>query len=154
MFYDHLIPLPTPAGVGPEDTGGIRFFKTLVKQGDLSLSVQASTAHYCTPRQFLTDLSEYTAWEVAIGFGGSCTHPSNVQLDLPDELAQIWGGDTVAPYTPTSAVQELYEFFLRLQEGEVPKKIPAFFRRFDTPLRVPDDTLDLSINTRIFDHEQ
>lgn len=81
-----------------------------IRKGDVSLSIQASYAHYCTPRKTLRDLSEYTSMEFAlIGESGEFIR---VQEILPgfsklEEIEEYW--DTVYGYVPVNLIEELYQ---------------------------------------------
>lgn len=66
------------------------------KFGHITLSIQASAFHYCSPRVDGLPLEEYTSVEVAIiGKSGNFIPPSSIGAP---ELNHLFRGDDVAGY--------------------------------------------------------
>ena len=91
--------------------------------GNVKLSVQASSDHYCTPRVDGLDLDQYERVEVAILQDGKMTTPCKlalsraVDIDMPEwnEITRIDslfedGNSPVAGYVPIQDVQKLRDF--------------------------------------------
>lgn len=81
-----------------------------IKIGDLSLSIQASFGHYCTPRKTLKSASDYTSMEFAlIKANGDFTTVSEI---LPNfsRLSEIEEYEnTVYGFVPVELIEELYQ---------------------------------------------
>lgn len=77
---------------------------------DFSLSIQASFAHYCTPKTTLKDLKEYTSMEFALIREGEFISVSEVAPNF-QQLSEIEKyHDTVYAYVPVDLIEELYQF--------------------------------------------
>lgn len=75
------------------------------KFGNLTLSIQASSFHYCTPRVDGLALEEYKSVEVALISGqGHFIVPSAIGAP---ELDRLWGGDDVAGRVTWEDVERL-----------------------------------------------
>ena len=93
------------------DNHGIqhRIFQPIQVAPNLVLSIQASYAHYCTPRETLKDLDNYTHWEFALVGEDDFVSVKSVLPDFPSlaELELYFEG-SVYCYVPTDLVDELY----------------------------------------------
>lgn len=97
----------------------MRTFKPIVFEG-VSLSIQASTFHHSEPRETLTDLKKYTAFEVAI-LDNETKRFINPREDkrLKDfifiRLLMKHKCGPIFSYVPTSIVQSLYNYLVKNQ---------------------------------------
>jgi hypothetical protein len=83
-----------------------------IKAGNYRMSIQASSTHYCSPKEDLLDPKGYSSFEVAIyNQRGSRIYPhkSTVLKAFPkyDELAT---GDSVMGWVGVELLQSLYEY--------------------------------------------
>lgn len=74
--------------------------------GDIELSVQGSPSHYCSPREYLPNLGDYSMVEIAFFYKGKRVHPSVAGIDGFDDLFEK-GRGPVAGYVPLAKVEEL-----------------------------------------------
>lgn len=76
---------------------------------DVSLSVQASYAHYCNPRKTLKDLSEYTTMEFALIRNGEFASVKEVlpNFSALEEIEKY--EDTVYGFVPVELIEKLYQ---------------------------------------------
>jgi hypothetical protein len=87
-----------------------------LKAGEYEMSIQASYAHYCEPRETLEDITQYTEMELAIFKGGKWVQPRNdekiKQFPRYEELEERYeeGNVTVAGWVPVDLLQDLYEY--------------------------------------------
>jgi hypothetical protein len=92
-----------------DDDSILRGFKH-IQIGDLSLSIQASWGHYCTPRRTLNNLDEYSTMEFAIiqddGEFATVSEvlPTFSRLDEIEEYE-----NTVYGYVPVDLIEQLYQ---------------------------------------------
>jgi hypothetical protein len=86
-----------------------RQFEPIRINSNLWLSIQASYAHYCSPRATIDDLEGYSHWELAL-FDKDEFKP--VTTVLPDFAAlaelELYFEGSVYPYVPKDLVEELY----------------------------------------------
>lgn len=81
-----------------------------------SLSVQASSGHYCSPRKSAKIIDYYYSVEIAFIYNesGALTPLDNVEnidtFSRYNELKQIDQGDTVLGYVPCDLVTDLQTF--------------------------------------------
>ena len=88
-----------------------------LKAGDFELSIQASSSHYCEPRENYLDPEDYTEFEMAI-FKGSRewvqVREELILKDFPriDELIGCTeeGESPISSYVPANLIQDLYAF--------------------------------------------
>jgi hypothetical protein len=76
---------------------------------NLWLSIQASYAHYSTPRETLRDLDGYSHWEFALYTQENFVSVTEVLPDFPS-LAEVelYFEGAVYPYVPTDLLEEVY----------------------------------------------
>lgn len=87
-----------------------RMFKGVRINDDLFISIQASRGHYCTPRETLSNLEEYTHMEFAlmnekgdfVSVREACPHFSKL-----DEIETYFEG-SVYPYVPVGLINDLF----------------------------------------------
>lgn len=88
----------------------IRMLQSFVNTKGYRLSIQASEAHYCTPREFLP-LDKYTAMEIAVmdpeGNFVQIADVTNNQAII-EKFAE-YEGDSVYGYIPVELIEELYQ---------------------------------------------
>lgn len=79
-----------------------------IRKGDVSLSIQASYGHYCTPRKTLNELVNYSSMEFALIRNGEFIRVQDILPDLPrlNEIEEHW--DTVYGYVPVDLIEEIY----------------------------------------------
>jgi hypothetical protein len=79
---------------------------SLVYPNGVSLSIQASRYHYCSPREDQRDLCEYVTVEIAVLKDGALTRPESVGLS---KYADLWeaGDHAVAGYVDVATVVEI-----------------------------------------------
>lgn len=82
-----------------------------IRKGDVSLSIQASYGHYCTPRKTLSDLNEYASMEFALLRNGEFITVSDILPNFPrlEEIEEYC--DTVYGYVPVNLIEELYQAY-------------------------------------------
>lgn len=75
---------------------------------DVSLSIQASFGHYCTPRKTLKNLNEYTTMEFALIKEGNFVKVSDVLPNFSrlNEIEEY--ENTVYGYVPVDLIEQLY----------------------------------------------
>lgn len=86
----------------------LRQFEPIQVREDVWLSIQASYAHYCTPRTTYEDLTIYSHWEIALFNTDDFIRVTDV---LPEfrSLAEIELYEAqVYAYVPVDLVEELY----------------------------------------------
>jgi len=88
---------------------GFRLLKEVKISDKVSLSIQASYGHYCSPRKTLP-LEEYSRMELAIFKDGEFTNVSQVisNVKIINELAEHYEG-TVYGFIPIELLEELYQ---------------------------------------------
>lgn len=82
--------------------------RPLERIGPVTLSIQASSFHYCHPREDGLSLEEYDTVEVALWRGAWhdwITKPSTILETL--EFDSLWGDDDVAPFVPLAIALRL-----------------------------------------------
>jgi hypothetical protein len=87
-----------------------RQFEPIRIHDNLWFSIQASYAHYSTPRTtYREDLEIYTHWEIALFDKDEFRSVSDVMPDFP-ALAEmeLYFEGSVYPYVPKDLVEELY----------------------------------------------
>jgi hypothetical protein len=86
-----------------------RQFEPIRLNSNLWLSIQASYAHYCTPRATIDDLEVYTHWEIAMFNKDEFQSVTDVLPKFPAlaEIEEYFEG-SVYPYVPKDLVEELY----------------------------------------------
>lgn len=86
-----------------------RQFEPLRLNSNLWFSIQASYAHYCTPRETLDNLEDYSHWEIALFDKDNFLSAADVIPDFRSlaELQYYFGGQ-VYPHVPKDLVEELY----------------------------------------------
>lgn len=91
-----------------KDIMGFRTCKWLRINDELSLSIQASNMHYCTPRVF-TDLDKYTHFEMAIILNDKLNYNPAPLKDFYkfDKLMEYYEGGVFA-YVDKELLEELY----------------------------------------------
>ncbi|MCP8969709.1 hypothetical protein [Ectobacillus ponti] len=89
-------------------SGAYRGFAGL-QFGDVTLSIQASQAHYCTPRKTLEDLTQYSRMEFALIREEEFISVRRILPDFPrlEEIEEF--KDTVYAYVPVELIEELCE---------------------------------------------
>ncbi|MCP8969708.1 hypothetical protein [Ectobacillus ponti] len=98
------------------DEGMYRAFKNF-QFGNVRLSVQASFAHYCTPRVTRDDLSIYSTMEFALlDKNGEFIRVKDVLPDFPllDEIERHY--DSVYAYVPIELIEALYNALVESME--------------------------------------
>jgi hypothetical protein len=91
--------------------------------GRYRLSVQASSTHYCEPREDGLNLSDYAEVELALFDGDEWTRPSEIPgLEDLDELWEQGMGACVGGWIPRETVERIRSHLQKLA-GEV-KRIP------------------------------
>jgi hypothetical protein len=87
----------------------VRVFEPIRLNANLWLSIQASYAHYCTPRETILDLEGYSHWEIALFDKDNFVSVTSV---LPEFLSlaeiELYFEGQVYPYVPKDLVEELY----------------------------------------------
>jgi hypothetical protein len=105
-FRDNLqvVEQPTPEG--------FRLFKGFsFCSKDFNLSIQASKAHYCSPKATLEDLKAYISWEICF------TGKDKKEQKAVVGLLGLEGSDgEVFAHVPTAKVQELYSLLCRFEK--------------------------------------
>ena len=93
--------------------GGVRICEHLKIDDKLSLSVQASESHYCTPRAYLP-LEEYEDFELALIYMGELTEDMSLIKDFPkyDELMEYFNYG-VFGFVPKDLIEDLYTYLLK-----------------------------------------
>jgi hypothetical protein len=86
-----------------------RIFEPIRINSNLWFSVQASYAHYCTPRETLADLEDYSHWEIALFDKDEFISAAQIVPNFKSlaEL-QLYFEGQVYPYVPKDLVEELY----------------------------------------------
>ena len=113
-FIKKLIPTKdttTLVGAIPfnEDTT-FRMFNAIKINEDLWMSIQASYAHYCSPRKTLKDLSEYDSMEFALmDKEGNFVSVKDVLPNFPKFKEIEEYHETVYAYVPVNLIDELFE---------------------------------------------
>jgi RNA-binding protein YlmH len=87
-----------------------------IKAGEYEMSIQASYAHYCEPRETLEDLTQYTEMELALFKNGGWVQPREDEkikqfpryLELEERYEE--GDVAVAGYVPVDLLQDLYDY--------------------------------------------
>ena len=77
-----------------------------LEYGDIKLSIQGSSYHYCSPRKYFEDLTRYESVEVGFIYKDKLTLPSKAGIQGFDHLFE----DSivpVAPYVPLYEVERL-----------------------------------------------
>jgi hypothetical protein len=83
--------------------------------GDVTLSIQASRDHYCTPRIDDLPLDNYEEAEIALLLNGQLIHPRRIGIMGFDELFEK-GTNPVAGYVSWDDVNKLRDA-LRKRQG-------------------------------------
>lgn len=83
------------------------FFEPVIITDDCRISVQASAAHYCKPKETLSTLNEYVAFEMAIIYKGNLICPIEHSIFKSFEWAEKYGQDTVASYVDMEFVNKV-----------------------------------------------
>lgn len=92
---------------------GFRMFEQVVINDSISLSIQASYGHYCSPRQTLP-IEKYESFELAIFKDNEFTSIEQVtQNDILIKKLNKYYEGTVYANVPVEIVEELYEGLLR-----------------------------------------
>ena len=93
-----------------------RYFSTVIA-GDFELSIQASSSHYCEPRENYLDPEDYTEFEMAIFKGSREWVQVREELILKDfpRINKLIdrteeGECPVSSYVPANLIQDLYAF--------------------------------------------
>jgi len=87
-----------------------------LKAGDYEMSIQASFAHYCEPRETLEDLSQYTEMELALFKDGEWVQPrGDEKIKVFPRYAELEeryeeGNVAVAGWVPVDLLQDLYDY--------------------------------------------
>lgn len=91
---------------------GHRVCEWLQISSNLSLSVQASSMHYCTPRAYI-DLDKYTHFEMAIIWKDIMSDDYDMMEDFPryEELKECYSYGIFA-YVPKDLINDLYYWCL------------------------------------------
>jgi hypothetical protein len=95
------------------DSSLYRSFKH-IKNNGVNLSIQASPAHYCHPRQKLNNLSEYTHMEFALLKDHEFISVRDILPEF-ENLGEIQGyfdGEIYA-CVPVALIEQLYQEFFR-----------------------------------------
>lgn len=87
-----------------------------IKAGEYEMSIQASYAHYCEPRETLEDLTQYTEMELALFKNGKWVQPRGDEkikafpryAELEERYEE--GNVPVAGWVPVDLLQDLYEY--------------------------------------------
>lgn len=98
-----------PTLFGNYEDNGFRVYKKLHFNNDVSISIQASYGHYCSPRKTL-DITQYNQLELAIFKDGQFVSVDQV-LDnslLVSQLEECYEG-TVYGYVPVEVIENLYQ---------------------------------------------
>lgn len=85
-----------------EEASGFRMFKA-IKLGPFSLSIQASKAHYCSPRE-TRPVEEYKTWEIMVSKNGEDWVPQKDPQFA--DLGENW--NELGAFIPTERVQAIY----------------------------------------------
>lgn len=93
-----------------------RYFQTLIA-GDFELSIQASSFHYCEPKEDCLDAKKYSEFEMAI-FKSSGewvqAREESILKDFPrinELIGRTEEGECpVSSYVPVDLIQDLYVF--------------------------------------------
>lgn len=83
-----------------------------IRKGDISLSIQASYGHYCTPRKTLRNLDDYMSMEFAlIDASGDFIRVKEILPNFKrlNEIEEYW--NTVYGYVPVDLIEELYQAY-------------------------------------------
>ena len=81
-----------------------------IRAGNFQVSIQASSFHYCNPRENRPSMLDYASVEVALWQGEVCQElatPRNTAFLAPFE--EYWGSDDVAAYVPWEVVQQIVD---------------------------------------------
>lgn len=85
-----------------------RQFKPIQISDDLWISIQASSAHSCTPRANLEALNEYTHWEFGLFNKYRFLTVREVLPNFPSLVEIEYYYDRAYEYVPTDLVEEFY----------------------------------------------
>jgi len=98
-----------------------RFYRGIPFNEKISLSVQGSRAHYCTPRRTLKNIYDYSCMEIALVNDGGLIDvgddifKTGILKGLPNqEIFESEG--TVGPYIDIEVIQGIFDF-LRVRVG-------------------------------------
>lgn len=126
-FLDHLIETKESLMLGdfrnPFDSGAPTKFRQYLpfEFGELTLSVQASFAHYCKPRKTI-EPHKYEAMEIALMRDGEFINVSSVitDLEIQDAVERFSDGVAVYPYVPVILIEMLYQELKMMElEGSI-----------------------------------
>jgi hypothetical protein len=83
-----------------------------IKKDDISLSIQASYGHYCTPRLTLSDLNDYSSMEFALIKEGEFIQVKDIlpNFSALEEIEEYFDG-SVYGYVPVNLIEELYKAY-------------------------------------------
>lgn len=87
----------------------VRWFKPIIVNEDIKLSIQASYCHYCNPRQTLSDISDYYTMEMAILKRDEFVSVNEVTDNkiLIEQFANYYD-ETIYGFVPVDLIEELY----------------------------------------------
>jgi len=76
--------------------------------GDLTVSIQASSMHYCSPQMNFSSSDHYSEFEVAIFHGDDWFHPERDPRFADTSWAKYWSeSDNVAGFVPREEVAQM-----------------------------------------------
>lgn len=85
-----------------------------IKIGGMTISIQASVFHYCSPRRStslltneILEAKDYTSFEVALMQDGGFVNPNDDERLSKHYWAKYWGSDDVAGYVPRADVENM-----------------------------------------------
>ena len=95
-----------------EQAMGHVFFEP-IKIGDITISIQASTHHYCSPRKSksivtneILEAKDYSAFEIELSRNGQVINPNDPCLSK-GSWSKYWTSADVAGYVPRADVEAM-----------------------------------------------
>jgi hypothetical protein len=84
-------------------------YRAVVQGNGYEISIVAGDLNYSTPREYLRNFRDYTAWEVALIIDGKLYDVLDDPRFDNTVTKTLWSGDGLAPYVPTRQVQRIID---------------------------------------------